>query len=306
MIRTVILGALASQPWAMEPLALDTMAAVLSRWANGVRLSPEQIADQVGGAPERTAARRTAASQASAGGVMVIPVYGTIAHRAHTVQAVSGAGGTSTELLGHAIDAAIQNPDVGAIVLDIDSPGGAVAGTQELADKLYEARQSKPIVAVANAMSASAAYWIGSAATEFVVTPSGMVGSVGVLAVHEDRSAGLAAEGRKFTFIAAGKYKVEGNSAEPLTDEARGTIQAMVDQAYGVFVRAVARNRGVSADTVRSDYGEGRMLSAQDALARGMVDRIATLDETIARLNNPRRRSRVGATNSNALRIAAL
>lgn len=299
-----ILATLAAQPWALDAAAFDTMVAVLTRWASGDRLSAEQIARVVAGAPEVAAARRQA-QPAGAGSVAVIPVFGTIAHRAHMVQNVSSAGGTSTELLGRAIASAADNPDIGAIVLDIDSPGGAVAGTPEVVDRIFEARAKKPIVAVANAQAASAGYWIGSAATEFVASPSAMVGSVGVLAVHEDRSAEHAANGRKFTFIHAGKYKVEGNSAEPLTDDARAQIQSMVDNAYGVMVRGIARNRGVSPDAVRSDYGEGRVFSADDALARGMIDRIATLDETIARLANPRRRSHVSAS-TNALRIAAL
>lgn len=305
MIHAGILAALAAQPWALDAAAFDVMAAVIQRWVAGRMLSQEQILHVIAGAPEVVAARREAASQASTGGVAVIPVFGTIAHRAHMVNQVSGPGGTSTEKLGAAIQAAVDSNDVGAIVLDVDSPGGAVAGTPELVDRIYAARQSKPIVAVANATAASAAYWIASAASEFIVTPSGTVGSIGVLGVHEDRSAGLAAEGKKLTFIHAGKYKVEGNSAEPLTDEARATIQAMVDQAYGVMVKSIARNRGVSPDAVRTGYGEGRVFSAADALSRGMVDRVATLEDTITRMANPRRRTRLAAAN-NAVRLAAL
>lgn len=305
MIDAGILALLAAQPWALDATAFDTMVAVIQRWAAGNILTEAQIAQAVAGAPAVIEARREAAAQASTGGVAVIPVFGTIAHRAHMVNQVSGAGGTSTEKLGAAITAAVNNPEVGAIVLDVDSPGGSVAGTPELVDRIYAARQSKPIVAVANATAASAAYWIASAASEFIVTPSGTVGSIGVLAVHEDRSAGLAAEGRKMTFVHAGRYKVEGNSAEPLTDEARATIQSMVDQAYGVMVKSIARNRGVAPDAVRTGYGEGRVFSADDALARGMVDRIATIEDTIARMANPRRRTRLAAA-SNAVRLAAL
>lgn len=305
MIHAGILAALAGQPWALDAASFDVMVSVIQRWAAGNILSQGQIVEVIAGAPATVEARRASAQQASAGGVAVIPVFGTIAHRAHMVNQVSGPGGTSTEKLGAAITAAANSPEVGAIVLDVDSPGGAVAGTPELVDRIYEARQAKPIVAVANSTAASAAYWIASAASEFIVTPSGSVGSIGVLGVHEDRSAGLAAEGKKLTFIHAGKYKVEGNSAEPLTDEARATIQAMVDQAYGVMVKSIARNRGVSPDAVRSNYGEGRVFHAEEALSRGMVDRVATLDATIERMANPRRRSRLAAAN-NAVRIAAL
>lgn len=301
---TAILATLAAQPWAMDPRAFDTLVQVLSRWGEGQRLTDEQIRAAVGEAPAQIDARRQAAA-AGPGSVAVLPVYGAIAHRAHMVRNVSGPGGTSSELLGQAITKAAADPSIGAIVLDVDSPGGSVAGTPELVDRIVAAREQKPVVAVANALAASAGYWIGSAASEFVATPSAQVGSVGVLAVHEDRSAEHAAAGRKLTFIHAGKYKVEGNSAEPLSDDARGHIQAMVDTAYDTMIKSIARNRGVTPADVREKYGEGRVFTAEDALARGMVDRIETLEATIERLANPRRRARV-STARNALRIAAL
>ncbi len=306
MHHLTILSALMAQAWAMEPMALGALVAVIERWTAGERLAGDALFAAIGEAPAQAAARRDAAASASGGGgVAVIPVFGVIAHRAHMVESISGPGGTSTEKLSAKIDAAVASSDVGAIVLDIDSPGGAVPGTQELVDKVHAARAAKPIIAVANSLAASAAYHIGSAATELVMTPSGTVGSIGVLAVHQDRSAELAVKGHKLTMISAGRYKTEGNSSEPLSDEAREQIQAMVDQAYGVMLKSIARNRGISVEAVRSGYGEGRVFSAQDALARGMVDRVATLEETIARMANPRRRSRLAAS-SNALRLAAL
>lgn len=298
-----VLASLAAQAWAMDARAFDVLVSVLSRWGDDDRLTDEQIRAAIGEAPVAAEARRQAAS-AGPGGVAVLPVYGTVAHRAHMVRNVSGPGGTSTEALGKAISAAAADPAIGAIVLDIDSPGGAVAGTPELVDRIVAARQQKPVVAVANSLAASAGYWIGSAASEFVATPSAQVGSVGVMAVHEDRSAEHAAAGRKLTFIHAGRFKVEGNSAEPLTDDARSHIQTMVDQAYDTMIRSIARNRSASVDDVRAKYGEGRVFGAEEARERGMIDRIETLDETIERMANPRRRSRLAGA-QNALRIAA-
>lgn len=301
----MLFAALAAQPWAIDTAAFAQMVAILSRWNDGTRLSGEALQAAIGAAPMEAAAKRQSAASQS-GSVAVLPVYGTIAHRAHMVRNVSGPGGTSSEMLASAISEAVSNPNIAAVVLDIDSAGGAVAGTPELADRILEARKTKPIVAVANAQAASAAYWIGSAATEFVATPSAMVGSVGVVAVHEDRSAELATAGRRPTFVHAGRFKVEGNSAEPLTDEARAQIQSMVDQAYDTMTRLIARGRNVSVDAVRGEqYGEGRMFSARDALSRGMIDRIETLDATIARLSSPRGRARLSTTAA-AIRIAAL
>ena len=156
------------------------------------------------------------------------------------VDDISGPGGTSTERLGHQIDAAVNDDSIKTIILDIDSPGGSVAGVPEVADKIFKARDKKPVVAVANSMAASAAYWIGSAAQELVVIPSGMVGSIGVISAHTDVSKFEENQGFKTTLITAGKFKAEGNMFEPLGTEALESIQSVVDEYYDSFVSAVA------------------------------------------------------------------
>jgi signal peptide peptidase SppA len=181
-------------------------------------------------------------------------------------------------------------------VLDIDSPGGSIAGITELAAEIRSARGAKPIVAVANTLAASAAYWLGSQADQFVVTPSGHVGSIGVYAVHQDVSKMLDEAGVKMTIVSAGPHKTEGNEFEPLTDEARAEIQARVDASYDQFVEDVAAGRNVPVATVRADFGGGRVLTARDALKAGMVDRVETLAQTI---------QRVGRSASSARRMSA-
>src|SRR5690606_4285100 len=146
---------------------------------------------------------------------------GIVGHRMNQVTDISGPGGTSTEQFGSWFDAALRDPAVSAIVIDVDSPGGTVTGVAELAEQIFEARGKKPIYAIANALAASAAYWIASAAEELWVTPSGDVGSIGVYAMHEDISEMEAEMGLKVTLISAGEYKTEGNPHEPLGDEAR-------------------------------------------------------------------------------------
>jgi signal peptide peptidase SppA len=167
-----------------------------------------------------------------------------------------------------------------------------VTGVDELSKMIYDARGSKPIVAVANHLMASAAYWIGTAADELVVTPSGEVGSIGVFAAHQDVSAAMEKEGVKTTLISAGKYKTEGNPFEPLTDEAHASIQARVDDYYSMFTKAVARNRGVNVADVRGGFGEGRVVGAQQAVSLGMADRVATLDDVISGLTRRQRQGR--------------
>jgi len=213
--------------------------------------------------------------------VAVVPVMGVISHRANMLTRFSG--GTSTEILAQDIRQLAADESIETIMLDIDSEGGNVEGVPELWKTIYDARQKKTVVAVANAMAASAAYHIGSAATEFVATPSGSVGSIGVFHVHADQSAAIEEAGVKLTITKAGKYKTEGNPFEPLADEGKDFIQSRVDEAYSTFVRDVAKGRGVPVGEVRNGYGEGRLLGAKEALELGMIDRIATLDETIGR-----------------------
>jgi capsid assembly protease len=231
---------------------------------------------------ETLAADPAAASRSRAGAIAVLPLQGTISHRMGLMQQMSG--GTSTEQFTGWLRAALNDPQVKSIIMDIDSPGGTVTGVQELADEIYQGRQQKPIIAVANGMAASAAYYLGSQASELAVSPSGEVGSIGVFAAHEDVSQMLEQAGVKTTFVSAGKYKVEGNPYEALSSEARDAMQAKVDAYYQQFVNAVARGRNTSAAQVESDMGQGRMLMAGPARKAGMVDRVATLDQTLKRL----------------------
>lgn len=216
------------------------------------------------------------------GDIAVMSLTGVVSQRSEIFMEFFG--GVSTEQFGTELDSLVKDNRVGAIVLDVDSPGGDVAGVSELSKTIFEARGSKPIIAVANSMAASAAYWIASAADKVFVTPGGQVGSVGVLAIHQDISALLESEGVKMTIVSAGEFKDEGNPYEPLGDEAHAEIQRRVDDYYGMFVGDLARNRGVSRKTVLSDFGQGRMLGAAAAVKAGMADRVATLDETLARL----------------------
>lgn len=216
------------------------------------------------------------------GQVQVIPLAGVVFPRGGGFLA-DMLGGTSAERLAASLRQAANDPAVSAIVLDVDSPGGSVAGIPEATDAVRAAAQVKPVVAVANTLAASAAYWIASAATELMVTPSGEVGSIGVFAAHQDVSAALEHAGIKVSLISAGRHKTEGNPYEPLTDDARAALQARVDEVYSAFVRDVARGRGVSVDAVRGGFGEGRVVGAKAAISQGMADSVGGLDDAIRR-----------------------
>ncbi len=216
-----------------------------------------------------------------AGRVAVLPLHGVILQ--HPGQFLEDSAAFSyTEVFSAAFDAVVADPSVDAVVIEVHSPGGTAYGVQELSDRIFAARGRKPIIAVANSIAASAAYWVASAADRLVVTPGGEVGSIGVWTAHEDVSRLLDAMGVTMTLISAGEHKVEGNPYEPLDDEARAELQRGVDQVYAAFAGAVARNRGVSTETVLSDFGGGRMFGATQAVEAGLADQVATLDEVIA------------------------
>lgn len=184
--------------------------------------------------------------------------------------------------------AAMADPNVGHVIIDIDSPGGVTDGIPEAAAEIRALRAStgKNVTAHVNTLAASAAYWLASQADEIVVTPSGMAGSIGVYATHRDVSKMQDEIGIKTTLIKAGKYKVEGNPFEPLSEEALAHIQSDVDYFYNLFTADVALGREAKQDDVISGYGEGRVLPAATAKSANLVDRIETLGETVARLSS--------------------
>lgn len=181
----------------------------------------------------------------------------------------------STKLLAQNLRELTRDGSVESIVMFVDTPGGAVTGTAEAGDAVYEARRRKTIVAVVDPLCASAGFWIASQASVIVAVPSAEVGSIGVLTLHIDQSKLLDNLGIKPTFIFAGAHKVEGNSLEPLSSAAKAFVQGEINKTYEQFVSVVARGRNTSVNDVLQRYGQGRVLSARDALANGMIDRVA-------------------------------
>jgi signal peptide peptidase SppA len=221
------------------------------------------------------------------GSVSVLPVYGVIEHRSDWLMKMFGEG-TSVSGLREALRAELADPTVSAVILDFDSPGGSVAGITEFAAELRGARGGpKPIVAQVNTLCASAAAWLAFQCDEVICTPSGHVGSIGIYSIHQDVSRLLDEMGITMTIVAAGPYKTEGNEFEPLSDVARAEIQSRVDATYATLVADVAAGRRVAASDVEANFGGGRVFTAKKALAVGMVDRIATLAQTVQRFSRP-------------------
>lgn len=266
-----IIRAVNEAAWAIMPGTLEAMLELLHMHASGVEPSREQIAAATQG--------REPVAQKQARGVQIIPIAGPIFPRANMMTEMSGA--TSLSTVREAFAEAVESDRVSSILLELDSPGGMADLVPEFADEIFAARDVKPVVAVANTLAASAAYWLGSAASEFYVTPSGMTGSIGVFATHVDRSVQEEQDGIKTTLVSAGKYKTEGNPYEPLSDSARAAMQERVDSFYELFTADVARFRGTTAQAVADGYGEGRVLDAKASVRAGLVDGIQTFDSTL-------------------------
>jgi len=289
-----VIRAVAESPWAILPETLATIMEILSFRAMGGRLTAEEIETRIRAEHYGQPAAVPASARAKSGGgtVAILGLRGIIAHRASAFNDVSAPQGTSVERFTQLFRVAMNNDDVSAILIDVQAPGGSVDGVSELANEIRAARGGKPIIAVANAYAASAAYWIAAAADELVVTPSGEVGSIGIFAAHTEFSKQDEMIGRKTTLISAGRFKVEGNPFEPLTEEAREAIQDRVDDHYAMLVSDIAKARGVKASDVRSGFGQGRMVGAKEAVAMGMADRVDTFDNTLSRLLAGRGRPR--------------
>jgi signal peptide peptidase SppA len=275
-------------PWALMPERLSAVTAVIARWSGDARASDEVMHSVAADRNARDARRQSSVSN-SGGGIAVLPLYGIVTQRGNMVDDVSGPGTASTQQFSNLLRAALQDETVSQILIDIDSPGGSVYGVAELADEIVSARAQKPVVAIANSLAASAAYWIGCSASEFYVTPGGEVGSIGVWQAHQDYSKAMDEAGVKTTLISAGKFKVEGNPYAPLDEEAQGFMQSRVDDYYAAFTKAVAKGRGVPISQVRDGMGQGRVLGADAALASSMVDGIATFENVVKKMRRDAR-----------------
>lgn len=282
-----LIARVTNTPWAIDPAKADAICDFLTLRRDGWQLEPHEIAARIGAPRGPTAAVGGAGSQSVPSQIAVLSIQGTIVPRRVDADNVSGGGMVSAESLRQAIDSAAADPQVAQIVLDVNSPGGSVAGIPELAAAVAAASKRKPVWAVANLQMASAAYWISSQATTIVASPSAEVGSIGVLAIHSESSQADRTAGITTTVFRSTPGKADVNSVEPLTDEARTAFQTRIDQVHAQFLQAVADGRRVSLETVAQQFGQGRTMPAQAALAVGMVDRIATLDQLLAELTQP-------------------
>lgn len=230
------------------------------------------------------------------GNVAVMDVSGVITQRLD-IASRFGRVTFPAEQAANAIRRLAADSSVSSIVLDINSGGGTVAGTSALSDAIYQARATKPVVAVANEYAYSAAYWIASAADRVAITPEGGMGSIGVYTQHIDDSQFWSDLGIKIETIFAGELK--GASVRPLTDKTRAAIQDEVNALESQFVQAVARNRNTSVEDVRKRMADARIFVGQAAVKAGLADSVGRLSDVLSALQS-QGKSNAARTRSNS------
>jgi signal peptide peptidase SppA len=209
--------------------------------------------------------------------ILQVPVMGTLVNR---MGYQVGRYATGYEYIERAVGRGGQDANVKGIAYIHDSGGGEAAGNFELCDKLAELANGKPTRAFVADASYSGSYSIATVADEIVVTRSGGTGSVGVVTMHVDMSGALTNYGMKVTFIKAGKFKVDGNRFEALSESAQERIQSRIDKIYGVFTSTVAENRGMSDDAVRKT--EALTYDADESVEVGFADRIGVYEDEVS------------------------
>ena len=256
-------------PLLIHPPKLDVILSVV-----GPRMSLATVSDMP---PMDMAAFQRSALAAAPEGIAVIPIHGSLVKRALGMDAASGL--TSYSEIASMLDAALADPQVRGILLDIDSPGGEASGSFELSRRVREVAAVKPVWAVANDAAYSAAYALAASAQRLFVTETGGVGSIGVIALHVDQSVKDAKDGYRFTAITAGAHKNDYSPHEPLSDTARTELQGEVDRLYTLFTDHVAAMRGLDIGAVRAT--EAGLFFGNQAVTQGLADGVQTLDATL-------------------------
>lgn len=210
----------------------------------------------------------------------------TVLHIEGTIQADSG-DSLSGSTYNHSwilkqLDTIIDNPDNKGLIIFVDSPGGSVYETDEIYLKLLEYKETgRPLYSAMGSQAASGGYYISAPADKIIANRNCWTGSIGVtLGTLYDISGLLDKYGIKTETITSGDNKAMGSSVEPMTQEQKEIFQSLVDECYDQFVGIVAEGRGMSDAEVRK-LADGRIYTAKQAKANGLIDEIGTLEEAI-------------------------
>lgn len=298
-VRNVV-RAFCGKTWNIDPDLLETMVDVLELRSQGMEFTEAEVAERIaaaqGGKPLDPEYGESGPVRFD--NVAVIPIQGVMTSRMNMFSRISG--GTSTQQVGVWLKALAADSSISDIILDVDSGGGDAQGNEELVKIIRQVKETKNVVAVVTGIAASAAYYVASAADTIVMTPSSEVGSIGTFMVHRENSKANQDAGRTFTIIRAGENKALLNDVEPLSDKAETLAQDRINSHYQMFVAAVAKNRGVSPETVLKNFGQGKTFLADQAIKIGMADEIGSLDDTIARYRRPSNAGTAGSRFGNS------
>jgi ClpP class serine protease len=267
-----------TRPWAILPTAYSQVLDVINREGLNLAAARERRDDHAARAVELYGSKPMdgARYMTIRNGVAIIDVYGPIARRANLFSEISG--GTSIDLLARDVTSALDNPAVQSLLLVFDSPGGEVTGVSELAAALYAARGRKPMHAYVDGMACSAAYWLASACDTITTNDTALLGSIGVVMAMPDPTKTNIKE------IEIVSSQSPNKRPDVTTEAGRGQIQTMLDHLADVFIQAVAMHRGVSAETVLANFGQGGVFVGQHAVDAGLADRVGSFEDTLAGL----------------------
>lgn len=196
-------------------------------------------------------------------GVAVVPVEGVISRQ-------GGWYGTGLRTMQAALDQALADPAARAVLFSVYSPGGSASGVKEFSDAIFAARRVKPCAAWVDGLCASAAYWLASATGAVYAGPSAIVGSIGVILRHLDKSGLNTQLGLAYTYVTAGSYKAVGHPDAALSDRDMTVLQGRVDAFYELFCGDVAQRMGLAPDK-RTAWADGRDFLATEAEQLGLV-----------------------------------
>lgn len=261
-----LLAALLAHPWAMDAVRFRAMIAELQA---AVSLgSPAGLSAFFGSEANRGQPKLEVTN-----GVATIRIHGVMMKSIPAFLKAWGFGGCDIEDARKMLLEATFRDDVRAIVLDVDSPGGDVAGTKDLADEVFAARAKKPVTARASGELCSAAYWVASQAKRISATASTVVGSIGIVTSIVDSSAAAEGEGFKVHVIGSNALKGAGTPGAPVTDEQLAELRALVEKFAGMFTDDIARGRGMKRSEVNA-IATGAVWVGADAKGAGLVDEI--------------------------------
>lgn len=277
--------------WAIEPHAFQ---ALMAQWRglSGLRITAEML-DKAAAVQAAMSAAVTIDDAARVGypvtrrgDTAIIGINGPLMKKPNWILRMFYGVGSTADVTA-AVKIAATDDSVRNLLLRVDSPGGEVDGIAELQDALTATKAQKPVVAFADGTAASLAYWAASQGNKLYLDRLSEVGSIGVFMALYDFSSMYEAAGIKTHLITTGDFKGAGVDGAPVTEEQLAEFQRMVDVYFGAFTDAVEEGRGLSASAVKQ-VADGRMFIGAEAVKVGLADKVQSLDETLANIDQGR------------------